>query len=122
MKDYAELEKRLRAQKAPVHGNAGLHTIVLNELRRKRRRLARTALEKRLGYVVDELRAHLEAQFAEGMTWANHGEWHIDHIRPLSSFTITSFRCRGFRKAWAIDNLQPLWAADNLRKGARWAP
>jgi hypothetical protein len=102
--------------------NRWTRSALRNELRRKRRRLSRTALEKRLGYVVDELRSHLEGQFADGMNWANHGEWHIDHIRPLSSFKITSFRCRDFREAWAISNLQPLWAADNLRKGARWEP
>jgi hypothetical protein len=40
------------------------------------------------------------------MSWENYGEWHIDHIRPLSSFepdTPVSIVC-------ALDNLQPLWA------------
>ncbi|NBW15807.1 MAG: hypothetical protein EBR82_48255 [Caulobacteraceae bacterium] len=75
-----------------------------------------------LGYSVDDLRAHLEARFTEGMTWQNIGRWHIDHIRPLASFTITGPDCPEFRAAWALENLQPLWAKDNLSKGARWKP
>jgi hypothetical protein len=51
------------------------------------------------------------------MTWGNHGEWHIDHIRPLRSFDLT-VRDQVL-EACNWSNLQPLWAIDNLRKGAR---
>ncbi len=74
-----------------------------------------------LGYSPDQLKAHLEARFSEGMSWESYGQWHIDHIRPLSSFVITGPNCPELRRAWALENLQPLWAADNIRKGARWA-
>lgn len=80
------------------------------------------SLEQLVGYSAQQMRTHLEALFLPGMTWDNHGEWHIDHIRPLSSFEFTSRECAQFCAAWALDNLQPLWAADNLRKGARWEP
>jgi hypothetical protein len=73
-----------------------------------------------VGYSLDELRAHLEAQFTDGMSWENAGKWHVDHRRPLSSFKITGPDCPEFRAAWALENLQPLWARDNLRKGAKW--
>lgn len=65
--------------------------------------------------------AHLEAQFAPGMTWENRGEWHVDHIRPLASFDLTD--PEQLRTASHYTNLQPLWASDNLAKGARldWA-
>jgi hypothetical protein len=59
-----------------------------------------------LGYSAIELKYHLEKQFTNGMTWNNYGEWHIDHIKPVSSFdkdTPVSIVC-------ALDNLQPLWA------------
>lgn len=72
-----------------------------------------------LGYSLDELRAHLERQFLRGMGWHNVGEWHIDHIVPLSSFTITGPDDPELRRAWALPNLRPLWAADNIRKGAK---
>ena len=60
--------------------------------------------------------AHLEKQFASGMTWKNYGEWHIDHIVPQASFNITSSDCDDFRALWALSNLRPLWAAENIRK------
>jgi len=80
----------------------------------------RTAWTELCGYTLDELRAHLEARFTDGMSWENMALWHIDHVRPLASFNITGIDCPEFKKAWALDNLQPLWALDNLRKGARW--
>lgn len=71
-----------------------------------------------LGYSLDELRAHVERQFLTGMSWGNYGEWHLDHIVPLSSFQFTSVEEPEFRLAWALTNLRPLWAKDNLRKHA----
>ena len=74
------------------------------------------------GYTLADLRAHLAALFVDGMSWENYGDWHVDHIRPLSSFAITGPDCPEFRAAWALTNLQPLWARDNLVKGSRWKP
>jgi len=75
---------------------------------------------KLLGYSVVELREHLESQFTDGMSWDNIGEWHIDHIRPISSFDYDSTDHPDFKKCWALNNLQPLWAKDNLTKGNKW--
>lgn len=76
--------------------------------------------EEILGETFDNVRVHLERQFKEGMTWDNHGEWHIDHIIPLAN---------GKNREELIElnhytNLQPLWAKDNLSKGAKldWKP
>ena len=73
-----------------------------------------------LGYDVHQLASHLESQFVEGMSWDNMGEWHIDHVRPKSTFTFTSMNDPEFKACWALENLQPLWATDNLSKGAKW--
>jgi len=73
-----------------------------------------------LDYSLQDLMSHLEAQFQEGMTWENHGEWHIDHIRPVCSFNFTSKHDKEFKECWALFNLRPLWAKDNLSKGGRW--
>jgi hypothetical protein len=75
--------------------------------------------ESLVGYTYQELRVHLERQFLKGMSWENMGEWHIDHIVPLSSFTISGPNDPELRRAWALPNLRPLWAADNLRKSAQ---
>lgn len=54
------------------------------------------------------------------MIWDNYGEWHIDHIIPISKFHFESFEDEGFKKAWALNNLQPLWANENMKKGGKW--
>lgn len=69
-----------------------------------------------VGYTLADLMKHLEKQFLKGMRWENSSEWHVDHIIPLSSFTFDSYDCEEFRSAWAITNLRPLWAKDNLEK------
>lgn len=69
-----------------------------------------------VGYTVDDLRGHLERQFRNGMSWENYGKWHIDHIRPVSSFSFSSPDHAEFRACWALSNLQPLWARDNILK------
>ena len=73
-----------------------------------------------LGYSADDLKTHLETQFADGMSWDNMSEWHIDHIRPIASFNYDSTEHPDFKKCWALNNLQPLWAADNLSKNNSW--
>jgi len=62
---------------------------------------------------------HLERQFLSGMSWGNRSEWHIDHIRPLASFSFEAVDDPDFKAAWALTNLRPLWGADNIRKGAK---
>ena len=74
-----------------------------------------------LGCTINELRDHLEAQFQQGMTWDNwtRDGWHIDHIKPLASFDLTDRE--QFKEACHYTNLQPLWAEENLSKGAKLA-
>lgn len=72
-----------------------------------------------VGWAGDELRAHLERQFVKGMGWHNLDDWHIDHIVPLASFTITGPDDPELRRAWALTNLRPLWARENEAKGAK---
>lgn len=69
-----------------------------------------------LGCSINSLKSYLEAQFKSGMSWDNHGEWHIDHIRPLSSFDLTNRK--ELLKACHYTNLQPLWKGENLEKGS----
>lgn len=72
-----------------------------------------------VNYSIEELIGHLEGLFHSGMSWENKGEWHIDHIRPIASFNFTSPTDPDFKKCWSLENLRPLWATDNLRKGAK---
>lgn len=73
-----------------------------------------------VGYTVVHLKEHLEKLFVNGMCWENYGEWHIDHIRPVSSFSFESAKDKEFLDCWSLSNIQPLWAFDNLSKGNKW--
>lgn len=77
------------------------------------------ATEKLTGCPFSYLHLWLQAQFLPGMTWENHGEWHIDHIRPCNSFNL--FDPLEQKRCFHYTNLQPLWATDNLSKGAKWS-
>lgn len=72
-----------------------------------------------VGCSLDALIQHIEQQFSEGMSWSTFGKWHIDHIRPCSSFDLED--PAQVRQCFHYTNLQPLWAVDNLRKGATFA-
>lgn len=69
-----------------------------------------------IGLTPEELKVHLENQFTKGMSWDLMGKHiHIDHIIPLASATTYD----EVIKLSHYTNLQPLWASDNMRKGAR---
>jgi len=70
-----------------------------------------------LPYTCADLVESLEAQFQEGMSWENYGEWHIDHKTPIAHFIKTGVIDPAIINA--LDNLQPLWAGDNLAKGSK---
>jgi len=78
--------------------------------------------ENLVDYTLRELREHLELLFKPEMTWENHtvNGWHIDHIKPISLFNITDYNCEDFKKCWSLNNLQPLWAEENMKKGAKY--
>jgi hypothetical protein len=69
-----------------------------------------------IGCPWEELKAHIENKFVNGMTWENYGlfGWHIDHIIPFAS----AKTIEELEKLCHYTNLQPLWAEDNLKKGA----
>ena len=65
-----------------------------------------------IGCSLEELKQHLEKQFKPGMTWKNHGIWHIDHIIPLAA-------AKNPEELYILShykNLQPLWAKENMQK------
>ncbi len=74
-----------------------------------------------VGYSLNQLKNHLENSFESGMSWNTYGKngWHIDHKIPVSAFNIISYTCEDFKRCWALENLQPLWAMDNFRKGSK---
>ena len=51
------------------------------------------------------------------MEWDNYGQWHLDHIKPVSLFEDPL--CK---EAWHWTNYQALWAKENIRKGGANIP
>jgi len=101
-----------------------LNNITSQSIRKSLRQVGSSKQERHwetlVGYSGDELKGHLERQFVNGMSWENQGSyWHIDHIRPISSFSFSCAEDTGFKECWTLTNLQPLEKELNMQKGAR---
>jgi hypothetical protein len=102
-----------------------LRCFVMNAINKKIIKLTvdeqDSVILKKIGYSIDELKSHLESKFQPGMSWDNYGEWHIDHVVPDSWFTYSSTDEKGFKDSYAINNLQPLWADQNIEKSNHYS-
>ena len=74
-----------------------------------------TKTEQILGCTIEEFRSYIESKFTEGMTLENYGKWHLDHITPIAIANTEE----EIIKLNHYTNFQPLWAEENIRKGAR---
>ena len=77
-----------------------------------------TSTKDLLGCSIDDFKRHIEKKFSKGMNWENHGEWHLDHIKPISKFNLEDKIER--EKCFHYSNLQPLWAKKNLTKSNKY--
>jgi len=76
--------------------------------------------ETLVGYTIDDLKRHLEKQFTDEMNWGNQGSyWHIDHKIPVAVFNFETPEDIDFKRCWALKNLQPLEAIENIKKSAK---
>lgn len=124
---YAEKRVALRNAWWKKQRTDGTATAVANNLRCRLNNALKAKKKDKLhnlnflnGCSIEELCSHLESLFQEGMTWENWSRdgWHIDHIRPCASFDLTDSAQQ--RECFHYTNLQPLWAADNIRKSDKW--
>lgn len=101
-----------RKSKDPLYKlNFTLRSRIYTALKRKSwRKGGRT--EQLLGADYKTVKKYIEGLFKDGMTWENHGKWHIDHIVPLASAKTEE----EIKKLFHYTNLQPLWAEENLKK------
>jgi len=111
-----KLNVRIRSQrKKQMRGRCGI--VSANISQAIKGRLSWDRFKRIVGYEMSELKQHLERQFTKGMSWDNYGEWHIDHIIPKSSFDPDN--PEEIKACWALPNLRPLWAKQNISKGAK---
>ena len=118
-KRYAELARIWQKKKLKTDPNfklrKNLRKRIWQELRQKNKIYSTFKL---VGCSVEELWDHLEKKFKPGMTRDNYGLWHVDHIKPCISFDLTKPKQQ--KICFHYTNLQPLWAAENLSKGAKY--
>lgn len=107
---------KIRRKNDPVYVLIRRERVRVYDALKGIRKSAKT--ETLLGCSYDFFRGYIEGKFVENMAWDNIGEWHIDHIRPLSSFDLTDIEQQ--KQAFHYTNQQPLWAIDNLKKGAKY--
>ena len=116
-KEYGKNYKKNRMKVDPIYKlNCGISRSIGGSLRHKGLSKKGRHWENLVGYTKKALKEYLEKLFEPGMTWDNHGEWHIDHIVPISFFEYDSTDDVEFKYCWSLHNLQPLWSGENLRK------
>jgi hypothetical protein len=97
--------------KTDQHVAKNLRTRIYQVLRGLRKH---GSLCRLIGCSVDQFRRHISARFLPGMSWANYGQWHVDHVKPCASFNLADSVQQ--RACFHYANLQPLWAKDNIAK------
>lgn len=80
--------------------------------------------ESLVEYNMQSLINHLKSTIPLGYSWENdfingNGILHIDHKRPMSSFSFTTAEDEEFKRCFALDNLQLLPALENMQKSAK---
>jgi len=115
-KEYMKIYKREKSRNDPIYRlNSNVRTNIWRSLKGEK---GKRRWETLVNYTLEDLRKHLESQFKDGMTWQNYGKsgWEIDHRIPISLFNIKSYNSKGFKKCWALENLQPMWEKENITK------
>ena len=87
------------------------------------RHIGRAEAFKHLPYTSKELKEHIETLWEPWMNWDNYGPisknkrtWQVDHIIPRNHFIYDSPHHPNFQKCWALSNLRPICAWENLKK------
>ena len=139
-RDYRAANNELIAtyHRNKYHNN--LHYKLKALIRSAIRRLLKTqnankgglSASKYLLYTINDLKNHIESLFEPWMNWNNQGKynyktwkdddqstwtWQIDHIVPQSKLPYTSMEDENFKKCWALENLRPYPAKQNLLDG-----
>lgn len=142
-KQYREDNKEAIASKKLEYEKNRLHSDPTFKIRKKLSLGIRIALKGNksnfsilqfLPYSMADLKDHLEKQFEPWMTWDNWGSydpkiwndnsaqtwtWQLDHIIPQCMLPYQSMTDENFKKCWALENLRPLSAKQNVIEGSK---
>ena len=114
--EYSKEYQKNRLQSDPIYK---MITNIRNRISQYCRviKLNKTTKTKdMLGIDLLGFQLYMESKFQEGMNWDNYGKWHVDHIKPISLATTEQEIIELNR----YTNLQPLWAAENLKKSNKY--
>lgn len=122
-KNYYDKNKKFIINKQCIYRKTNIQAKIRNNLRRRfslsiKNNWKFGSAIKDLGCSIDFFKTYIESKWIQGMSWNNYGQWHFDHIKPLSSFDLT--KREEIILACHYTNIQPLWAKDNLSKGAKY--
>jgi len=112
---------RNRMRRDPIYKmRKRMSSAISRTLRRLGGNKRKSGTFENLPYTPRELFEHLEKQFDDKMSWENYGTyWHLDHIHPQKETPYDNLQHPNFLKCWALENLQPLEAKENIKKGAK---
>jgi hypothetical protein len=113
---WAKYLKERKARDPQYAIGLRVRTRICMALKNKRVKKSLRTVEL-IGCSYEFLRQHIESQFREGMAWDKSHSFHIDHIRPLSSFDLTN--PEQLKAACHWSNLQPLYPEENIKKGSK---
>jgi len=114
-KDYHNKYQRHRLKTDPIFKIIKYQRIRMRAVLKGKSKCESTI--KLLGCSAEYCWNHLEQKFKTGMTRDNYGLWHVDHIIPCASFDLNDPEQQ--KICFHYTNLQPLWAIDNMKKGAK---
>lgn len=93
-----------------------VRSLISNAFSRGKNQYKKNAkTETILGCTIEEFINYISAQFKKGMSFDNHGEWHLDHIIPIA----TAQSEEDIIRLNHYTNFQPLWWDENIKKGAK---
>lgn len=129
-----EFQARKRKENICFRINSDISRSIRSSLKKSGNAKNGKSSKSYLPFTFDELKSHLEKQFEPWMNWENRGKydaktwndndnstwtWQLDHIIPQSKLPYTSMEDDNFKKCWALSNLRPLSAKQNLIEGNR---
>ncbi len=114
---YAQNRHQLKVYRARQRQKPSFK--LLENLRNRLRKLVRGkrqhGSQALCGCTREQLVGHLQAQFAERMTWENYGSyWVVDHIIPCAAFNLADHQEQ--RRCFHYANLRPLTKRANELK------
>lgn len=123
-KHWSKIKQRRKARLLELPIEVQHHTRLARNLRSRLRLALQAQRAKKnwntltlTGCSPQELVAHLESLFTDGMSWDNYGKWHVDHKEPCASFDLRLLNQQ--QRCFHYTNLQPLWEVDNLGKAGK---